>query len=568
MKLTEEIIDILETSTGDERAYFTAKYFFAYAIAYYSQYFTHPFAPFHEDLFQDFEDLVYGRARNAAWVIFRAGAKTSIAKIGLSWIIARQSVINKLRSQGENVDHWGERRYINVDSYDKENAESLLFDVVLDLQTNERLINDFGHVYNKARTKNEAQMKRVSNFVTPDGIRVEAHTAMTPMRGRLYNRFRPDFVLRDDIENKITIASPTITDKIINLLDEAKGGMAQHGVSLTLGNYISENGSIGYVLKSVRESKGRVRFIPIVDSDGNIAWPAKYVETDEEAAKLNRTITDPARRKVSLQGLRRELNAGGRRVYEEDMLLDPAAAGNLFFDREKIDELINAANKRNKKNPPTIRGNKHVYKTYRASDTYAFGGDTAKGNGGDSNTYVGFDFTPIPAQQVASFADNMISPDLYSHELAQVGHEFGTCLLAPEKNTESGGIVLTTLRMIYPNKMIYQQVPFDKVREKPTGELGWETNSATKYQILIDFRTAVEQGLVAINDVRILKEARVFTYSDADRLGKSKLGLSTNHFDLLMAAAIGWAMRKHARPKEFETDNNDYQQEEYEDPGL
>ena len=46
------------------------------------------------------------------------------------------------------------------------------------------------------------------------------------MRGRLYQQHRPDFVLRDDLENAITADSPPITEKIIRLLDEAKGGMA------------------------------------------------------------------------------------------------------------------------------------------------------------------------------------------------------------------------------------------------------------------------------------------------------------------------------------------------------
>jgi hypothetical protein len=56
------------------------------------------------------------------------------------------------------------------------------------------------------------------------------------MRGRLYQQFRPDFILRDDLENAITAESPAVTEKIIRLLDEARGGMAAHGASLTLGN--------------------------------------------------------------------------------------------------------------------------------------------------------------------------------------------------------------------------------------------------------------------------------------------------------------------------------------------
>jgi hypothetical protein len=65
------------------------------------------------------------------------------------------------------------------------------------------------------------------------------------MRGRLYQQHRPDYVLRDDLENAITSESPPMTEKFIRLLDEAKGGMAAHGASLTLGNFIIENGVMG-----------------------------------------------------------------------------------------------------------------------------------------------------------------------------------------------------------------------------------------------------------------------------------------------------------------------------------
>jgi hypothetical protein len=159
-------------------------------------------------------------------------------------------VIDALRHNGEDVGLWGDRFYINVDSYDKANAESMLFDVVTELQGNDLLIANFGHLYNQPRTKDQTQLKRISNFVTTNGIRVEAHTALTPMRGRLYQQYRPDFVLRDDLENAITAESPAVTEEIIRLSRRSEGGMAAHGASLTLGNFIIEEGAMGYIRRS------------------------------------------------------------------------------------------------------------------------------------------------------------------------------------------------------------------------------------------------------------------------------------------------------------------------------
>jgi hypothetical protein len=562
MKLTQEKIELLLTGSRDERAYACARSFHLFALHYFTKYFTYKPAPFHEAFFQDFQDLVTGALKDAAWIAYRESAKTSIAKIGLAWIIARKQVIDALKAQGEDVSHWGERLYVNVDCYDKNNAESILFDVVTELQTNQLLIEDFGHLYNQPRTKDEASLKRISNFVTNNGIRVEAHTALTPMRGRLFKQYRPDFVLRDDLENAITAESPAITEKIVRLLDEAKGGMAGHGASLTIGNFIIENGTMGYIRRSVEGAGGHVRFIPVVDREGEVSWPAKYVKTDPEALEANKAIPDPTRRKISLEAKKRELNAGGRRVFEVEMLLDPVAAGSPFFDRAIIDRLIAQCT-----DAPENKANFRLFKPYDPSHRYAIGADTGKGNGGDHSTSVLVDFSTIPARQIGAYANNLIPADVFAHELKRQGDMYGTCLIAPEKNSESGGSCLTTLKMIYPADWIYRQVPTDRISDKPlsSGELGWETNTATKYTILNDLRTAIEDGHLVINDKRILLECRSFTHTDADDLGRTRQGHFTNHFDLLMAAAIAWAMRKHARAREVSTE---YQQGEYETPGI
>ena len=144
-------------------------------------------------------------------------------------------------------------------------TESILFNVVTELETDDLLISNFGQLYNQPRTKHEASLKRISNFVTNNRIGVEAHTALTPMRGRLYQQYRPNFIFRDDLENAITTKSPPINEKIVRLLDETKGGIAGHGASLTCGNFIIENRVMGYIHKAVDGSGGRVRFVPVAD---------------------------------------------------------------------------------------------------------------------------------------------------------------------------------------------------------------------------------------------------------------------------------------------------------------
>src|SRR5712672_1328067 len=130
------------------------------------------------------------------------------------------------------------------------------------------------------------------------------------MRGRLYQHYRPDFIFRDHLEKAFIADSPVVTEKIVRLLDKTKGGLAGHGVSCTLGNYMIEGGVMGYVRKAVDGSGGRVRFVVIVTRQGEIAWPDKYVKTNREAIALNEHILDSSKCKISLEAKRRELNAG------------------------------------------------------------------------------------------------------------------------------------------------------------------------------------------------------------------------------------------------------------------
>lgn len=563
MKLTKDKIDLLLNGSRDERVFACAFSFKMFAIYYFTRFFSYTPPAFHDDFYQDFEDLVYGRIKDAAWVAYRESAKTSIgANMGLAWIAARKVVIDDLKAKGENVDHWGLRKYVNVDCYDKANAENILFDLVTTLQTNDRLIEDYGHLYNEPRSKQQAQLKRIEKFNTTSGVRFEAHTALTPTRGRKVDTDRPDFRLADDLENAITVESPAVTEKIIRVLSEAKAGLPDYASSLTLGNYISENGVVAYVMKLVEGSGGRLRFVPVVDRQGAISWPDKYVKTDAEAAAANVTITDPNKRKVSLESKKRTLNAGGRRIFEVEMMLDPVAAGSPFFDRAIIDRLLAQC-----ADPTEDKAGFLLWADYNPMNAYCIGADTGKGNGGDHSTSCLIDPSTIPARQVGSYANNRIPADQFAYELKRQGDMFGTCLIAPEKNSESGGSCLTALKMIYPVDFIYRQVPLDRITDKPsgTGELGWETTGGNKYTILNNFKTAVESGHLVINDRRILLECRSFTYTDADDLGSTRQGHFTNHFDLLMASAIAWEARKYARMK---VQPSDYKQEEYEQPGL
>lgn len=294
------------TGTPQERTYLCNRDFSLFFVYYFTDYLKYDFAPFHYEMFQDVKDLFDDKYREVAWVMFRESAKTSFAKGMLLWLIASR-----------------QRRYLNVDSFDKENAERVLFDIVVEMQMNARFIADYGELYNAKRNADNVTQKRVSNFLTNNEIRVEAHSTQESVRGRLHGHQRPDFLLLDDFETNKTKDSKAYTEQVIKHIDEFKAGLDSTAKILYLGNYITEFGSIQSLIDRAKtDTKLLVRNVP-VEVDGKPTWPDKYVMTDEEL------LLNPG--KVSLEDKKRQF---GSVVYSAEMLNQPIdETTQVFFKK-------------------------------------------------------------------------------------------------------------------------------------------------------------------------------------------------------------------------------------------
>jgi len=211
------------------------------------------------------------------WIGFRECAKTSEYKAFLSYVLC-----------------YDLRKYPNVDAYDKTNAERILFDTVFTLQSNQRIIDDFGHLYTTQRTKDEADQKRITDFITNKvehetsiggQIRVEAHSTGTSVRGRQHNFKRPDMLWLEDFETEETITSEAKTEQIAKHIASFKGGLADTGHwILYSANYLSEFGNVQSLMDKSAISPRMLLFItPLYTDEKEITWKEKYVWTNEEA---------------------------------------------------------------------------------------------------------------------------------------------------------------------------------------------------------------------------------------------------------------------------------------------
>ena len=520
--LNPKVSDIVLNGTKAQRIYACEKSFPHFAYYYFVEYFTYKSAPFHWDFYEDCQKLSDGRLKEAAWIAFRESAKTSIAKIFITWCVL-----------------YKKKSYINYDSYDKSNSEAALFDIAVSLQTNKKILADFGQTYYPSRQKTmgndlkEAKIKRISNFVTENKVKVEAFSTQEPIRGRIYQNWRPDLVIFDDIESAKTKDSyPTII-KIRAHIDECRAGVPENGAILYLGNYITEDGVIAYIMDILKNRDNAVvRNIPVI-KDGKTTWDDKYALTSEEAILLNKDREVPV---ISLEQKRRDLTDS---VFETEMMNNPAKAGDHIFTRAVMDAKAKSCYE-----PKEVNAGLRIWFDYSPTHRYGIGADTAEGIGRDSCASVIIDFSTTPNRVVATYESSVIPPDLFGHEMIRQGKMYGKCILAPEINNT--GYATVAIIGEHYNGRIYHHITKDKLTNEETKKMGWHTNGSTKPSAIYELKTAVEDGQLEIYDLDLINELSHYQIRDLKTATK-KPGM-TRHNDKLLALAIAWQLRNEATP--------------------
>lgn len=522
-KFKREVLEKMVNGSRPERNLICEYEFMYFCKYYFPEFFTYRTPEFH---FDGFYDLKFLNHKDLMWMWFRESAKTTIMKMYITYLICHKK-----------------KNYVLYVCYDSDNAERNLFDIVLWLQTNKKLIQDYGQLfYDPTGKEKSSKKKSIKEFITANNVKVEAISTQESVRGRVFGQFRPDFVVFDDFENEKTKDSFLITSKIQKMMDESRTGMASYGNICYLCNYISDVGSVQALLDSARSNpKLLVRRVDVV-MNGEIMWPDKYVHMDADLQAANSGVVDPMRKKVSLETKKRELNDKGRPVFEQEMLNQPIVKGDRLFDVD----LLKLKKEKDVRPAKDISGDWRFWADFVPSHRYGLGADVSEGVGRDSCTAVIIDFSTNPrASVVATFQSDRIAPDMFAYEIKRGGSRFGECIVAPEINNHGWG-TLTKLKEIYRN--IYER---EEDREeyidssKPALKLGWQTNKKTKPDMMYGLKSAIEDNLLEIPDENIFFEAMGYGRNDLQVIG-AKDGM-TKHFDLLIATAIAWQMNAYAR---------------------
>lgn len=488
---------------------------------FFPQYFKVADASFHYDIDHNNLAIYKGDIDEFVDGAFRGAAKTTRTKLFRAFVVCNDK------------GHF--RRYLKIATKDIKNAKKLVTSIY-----NMLALGKVRYYYPEIFKRVEAKEKRqetMEGFVTATGISIQATTVGVEQRGQVEDENRPDEVWFDDFETRKTLRSAVETNAINDNMEEALDGMAKErsGAIYTC-NYISERGNVH---KLAQPAPGRVIMltpIKIRDEDGKWkpSWPAKH--TMDDINRIEATAKD----------------------FAGEYMNEPSAGADVYFDRSILDHHPTYV-------PIKEVSNRKIFFTYNPSHMYGAGADVGGGLGLDHSADVTIDFSTLPARVVSTFKDNTLKPDLYGHALLIHGRNYGECILGPENNKFD--TVINVLRTNdYPN-IYFTEVEVTRAGMPPrTRTYGWNTNGATKYTMFAELKSAVEDGLLILSDPDLVAELK--SYSRDDLMDRDEdVRLTTRHFDLLIACAIAWQMRKYAtvtKPKQGST----YQQPAYTRSGL
>lgn len=479
----------------DEEDYLVIDKFNLWARYFFPKYFSSDDAPFHISIDEYNLRAYRGTIKTFTNIAFRGAAKTARTKLFLAFCISN------------DLNH--SRKFIKVLSEDGDNSAQITTDIY-NMLISPQVMKIYAELFAKTKFKRE---ERMSSFTTATGVKVTADIVGTGQRGQIQEESRPDLIWFEDFENRKSLMSAVITQKIWLNMEEARTGLAVGGACIYTCNYISEAGNVHRLVMKKDDSENIVMIIPIISDKGVMAW-SRY--TKDDVAYMKKTDED----------------------FEGERLCKPGASKDIYFDRAMLDNM--------KVREPIreISGFK-IYREYKADHRYAGGHDVAGGVGLDSSASVFIDFDTIPAQVVGTFHSNTILPESFGDEIVAESNRFGGCLVAIENNKYDQAILKAKLLkgnlFMTPHKSL-------KVGYAAPLTYGWNTNGLTKSKMLSSLAGAIEDGLIELNDADLIQECKSYTRNDLIDT-EPDVRLMTRHFDLVIALAIAWQMKDSAKPK-------------------
>lgn len=192
---------------------------------------------------------------------------------------------------------------------------------------------------------------------------------------------------------------------------------------------------------------------------------------------------------------------------------------------------------------PDEKGYLHIWKEPEPNRYYAIGADVAEGrkDGDYSVGMVGSDDFDIHCMWYGH-----TDPDLFGEELVKLAKYYNQAYLGVENNNHG----LATLKAIQKKEYwnVYFAKTYDKITDKVTQKLGWNTNSKTKPLMIDKLREFVREMYLGIPSKLLVSEMLSYIICD-DGSTNAQQG---SHDDTVMATAILLQMLLEGKGDNFE----------------
>ena len=259
-------------------------------------------------------------------------------------------------------------------------------------------------------------------------------------------------------------------------------------------------------------------FLPwFIQSEYRETPPAKFERTPDEQDLVDKFGLDDAQ----LFWRRRKVAQNGLDLFQQEYPSTPEEAfltsGRPVFNTQdlhkRIDQTPDLQQRLALESEEWVehpRGELLVYKLHDPGETYYIGADVSMGvRGGDWSVAQIFD---SKKRQVAKFR-SQVHPDYFAEVLAAMGYFYNTAKIIVESNNHG---ILTCTRLgkdyAYPN--FYTEIVYDKLSDRETVKLGFQTTVKTKPLIIDQLRASLRQGEIELNDKNTLRELMTYIVNE------------------------------------------------------
>ncbi len=303
------------------RKYYYSKDFFWYCNYYFREYYSFDTPKCLLKYYKAIEQW-----KNIYFKWFRWCAKTTIAQMYVNYCIAYKKRRNIMR-YSQTIDNA------------EENLTYIANSFIWDTDNWERFVFDFWNLYYpEYKTMNwQKKIKRIDKFVTENECYVRAMSLWASPRWKNYTasdwKYRPDLIILDDVDTISSTQSKKKIDKNFEfLLNEILWWTTWACQMVFLWNTIYEDWLVPRFEEHIKNDKNREIIILPIYEDWKIVRD-RFVETDEEAERLNEWKIDSNKKYTSLETERRRLWSIS---FNQNYLLIPYVIWQHIITRDMI----------------------------------------------------------------------------------------------------------------------------------------------------------------------------------------------------------------------------------------